>query len=254
MERRCRGGVGLRSVRCAYASPVALVVAVLMLAGPVVASAGMHADSSSVDAPGLTAGPFITGAGLVWESSHGIVLTNSAGRSKVLAPPDAPNWDDFTDLAWFGRDWWALARPSVVLAGRIGGPLRELPLLHKCNPGSSTSSLASLRRSTPSRGTAICSAAEALPPRRTAFRRVGGRRPAVAPLARAHTNARHPRLHGRLREVPRARLLAQSAALDQRRAAVRSCPGRRDGHPGQPDHAAGEQRRHKPEQRVRHPG
>ena len=125
-------------MRCAYATPVALVVAVLMLAGPVVASAGMHADSSSVDAPGLTAGPFITGAGLVWESSHGIVLTNSAGRSKVLAPPDAPNWDNFTDLAWFGRDWWAFARPSVVLAGRIGGPLRELPLLHKCNPGSST--------------------------------------------------------------------------------------------------------------------
>jgi hypothetical protein len=114
------------------------VVAVLMLAGPVVASTGMHAEGSSVDAPGLSAGPFITGAGLVWESSHGIMLTNSAGRSKVLARPDAPNWNNFADLAWFGRDWWALARPSEVLAGRIGGQLRALPLLRKCNPGSTS--------------------------------------------------------------------------------------------------------------------
>ncbi len=125
-------------MRCAYATTVALVVAVLMLAGPVVASAGMHADSSSVDAPGLTAGPFITGAGLVWESSGGIVLTNSAGRSKVLARPDAPNWDGFVDLAWFGRDWWAVARPSGVFAGQIGGQLRALALLRKCNPGSTS--------------------------------------------------------------------------------------------------------------------
>jgi hypothetical protein len=135
---RWRGDVGLRFVRCAYAIPVAFVVAVLMLAGPVVASAGMHGDSSSVDAPGLSAGPFVTGAGLVWESSRGIVLTGFAGRSKVLVRPDAPNWDNFADLAWFGRDWWVLARPSGVLAGRIGGPLRELPLLHKCNPGSAS--------------------------------------------------------------------------------------------------------------------
>ena len=128
----------MRFVRCAYASPVAFVVAVLMLAGPVLASAGMHTEGSSVDAPGLSAGPFFTGAGLVWESSHGIMLTNSAGRSKVLARPDAPNWDGFVDLAWFGRDWWAVARPSGVLAGRIGGQLRALALLRKCNPGSTS--------------------------------------------------------------------------------------------------------------------
>ncbi len=109
-----------------------------MFAGPVVASAGTHGDSSSVDAPGLTAGPFITSAGLVWESSHGILLTNSAGRSKVLARPDAPNWDNVADLAWFGREWWAVARPSGVFAGRIGGQLRALPLLRKCNPGSTS--------------------------------------------------------------------------------------------------------------------
>jgi hypothetical protein len=125
-------------IRLAYAIPVALVVAVLMLAEPVVASAVAPAENSSVDAPGLTAGPFITSAGLVWESSHGIVLTNSAGRSKVLARPDAPNWDNFADLAWFGREWWAVARPSGVFAGRIGGQLRALPLLRKCNPGSTS--------------------------------------------------------------------------------------------------------------------
>jgi hypothetical protein len=128
-------------VRCAYTTPVALVVALLMLAvlaGPVLASAGMHAERSSVDAPGLSVGPFVTSAGLVWESSHGILLTNSAGRSTLLARPDAPNWDNFADLAWFGRDWWALARPSGVLAGRIGGKLRVLPLLRKCNPGSTS--------------------------------------------------------------------------------------------------------------------
>jgi hypothetical protein len=125
-------------MRLAYAIPVALVVAVLMLAGPVLASAGMYAEGSSVDAPGLSAGPFFTGAGLVWESAHGIMLTNSAGRSKVLARPDASNWDGFVDLAWFGRDWWAVARPSGVLAGRIGGQLRALALLRKCNPASTS--------------------------------------------------------------------------------------------------------------------
>ncbi len=107
-----------------------------MLAGPVAASAVLPAGGSSVDAPGLTAGPFITGAGLVWESSGEVMLTNFADRSSVLAAPDAPNWDNFADLAWFGRQWWAVARPSGVFAGRIGGPLRELPLLSKCNPGS----------------------------------------------------------------------------------------------------------------------
>lgn len=123
---------------CAYATLVALVVAASMLARPVVASAALRAGISGFDAPGLTAGPFITDAGLVWESSDGIVLSDAAGRSTVLAPPDAPNWDNLVDLAWFGRGWWAVAHPSGVLAGRIGGPLRELPLLQKCNPGSTS--------------------------------------------------------------------------------------------------------------------
>jgi hypothetical protein len=125
-------------VRCAYATSVGLVIAALILAWPVAASAVLHAERSSVDAPGLSAGPFITGAGLVWESSRGIMLTNSAGRSTVLARPNAPNWDNFADLAWFGLNWWAVARPSGVLAGRIGSQLRVLSLLRKCNPGSTS--------------------------------------------------------------------------------------------------------------------
>lgn len=109
-----------------------------MLAWPVSASAVLPADGSSVDAPGLTAGLSITGAGLVWESSAGVMLTNFADRSAVLAAPDAPNWDNAVDLAWFGPEWWVLARPSGVFAGRIGGSLRELPVLGKCNPGSTS--------------------------------------------------------------------------------------------------------------------
>jgi hypothetical protein len=113
------------------------VVSVLALAWPLAASAAPPTGNSNVDAPGLSAGPLITGTGLVWESSDGITLT-SAGRSTLLGPPDPPNWDNLVDLTWFGQDWWALARPSGVLAGRIGEPLRELPLLGSCNPGSTS--------------------------------------------------------------------------------------------------------------------
>ncbi|MGO9489966.1 MAG: hypothetical protein ACLQBB_13165 [Solirubrobacteraceae bacterium] len=91
---------------------------------------------SIVDAPGLASGPVITDAGLVWESPRGVVVTDAAGGSKVLAPLDARNWDAFVDLAWFGVNQWALARPSGVFAGQIGGALSELPQLRKCNPGS----------------------------------------------------------------------------------------------------------------------
>jgi hypothetical protein len=137
IARRCRGGGGPRPVRGAHATLVALVVSVLALAWPLGALAVPRTGSVNVDAPGLSAGPLITDAGLVWESSDGITLT-SPGRSTVLGPPDPPNWDNLVDLTWFGQDWWALARPSGVLAGRIGGPLHELPLLGSCNPGSAS--------------------------------------------------------------------------------------------------------------------
>jgi hypothetical protein len=107
-----------------------------MLAGPPAADAARQKGVSIVDAPQLASGPVITDAGLVWESPRGVVLTDPAGRSKVLAPIDAPNGDEFVDLAWFGDDQWALARPSGVFAGGIGGALSELPQLRKCNPGS----------------------------------------------------------------------------------------------------------------------
>lgn len=137
IARRRRGGRGPRPVRRAHAALVALVVSVSVLAGPVAASAVPPTGSSNVDAPGLSAGPLITDPGLVWESSDGITLT-SPGKSTVLGPPDPPNWDNLVDLTWFGQDWWALARPSGVLAGRIGGRLHELPLLGNCNPGSTS--------------------------------------------------------------------------------------------------------------------
>jgi hypothetical protein len=80
----------------------------------------------------------ITDFGLVWESSAGVMLTNSARESSVLAAPGAPNWDNVVDQAWFGLDWWVLARPSGVVGGRIGAALREVPLLQRCNPASPT--------------------------------------------------------------------------------------------------------------------
>ncbi len=113
---------------------LALVLA--MLAWPSASCAVLPEGVLGVDAPGLAAGPVITNAGLIWESPQGVVLTDSAGRSKVLAAPDARNWDGSVDVAWFGVDWWVLARPSGVFAGRIGGALSELPQLRRCDPGS----------------------------------------------------------------------------------------------------------------------
>ena len=112
------------------------LVAVFVLAWPAATFAVLSAGVTGADAPGLQSGPFISARGLVWESQRGIVLTNRAGRSRVLAPPDARNWEGSVDLAWFGSDWWVLARPSGVFGGRIGGPLRKLPLLPKCTPAS----------------------------------------------------------------------------------------------------------------------
>jgi hypothetical protein len=111
---------------------VSILVTVLALAWPASAFAVLPTGVTGVDAPGLQSGPFITAAGLVWESEDGIMLTNREGRSKVLAPPGAHNWEGSVDLAWFGSDWWALARASGVFGGRIGSGLRKLPLLRKC--------------------------------------------------------------------------------------------------------------------------
>jgi hypothetical protein len=112
-----------------------VLIVVSLLAWPATASA-LPAGVTGVDAPGLESGPFITRAGLVWESQRGIVLTDRQGSSRVLAAPDARNWEGSVDLAWFGSDWWVLARRSGVFGGRIGGPLRRLPLLRRCTPAS----------------------------------------------------------------------------------------------------------------------
>jgi hypothetical protein len=124
--------------REAHIVVVVLILAIGMLAVPIAASAALPAEGSSVDAPGLSAGPFLGNAGLVWEGPEGIMLTGSAAKSTVLAPSDAPNWDNFVDLAWFGADWWVVAEPSGVFAGEIGGELSELPVLRRCNPATPT--------------------------------------------------------------------------------------------------------------------
>jgi hypothetical protein len=137
---RRRRGVDLHQRDCAgnrvpaprLAHCVSILVTVLALAWPASAFAVLPTGVTGVDAPGLQSGPFITAAGVVWESEDGIMLTNREGRSKVLAPPGARNWEGSVDLAWFGSDWWALARPSGVFGGRIGSGLRRLPLLRKC--------------------------------------------------------------------------------------------------------------------------
>lgn len=107
-----------------------------MFTGPAVAYAAQSDGVSIVDSPGLISGPVVTNAGLVWESPQGVMLTSTTGTSKVLAPPDSRNGDGLVDLAWFGARSWALARPSGVFAGPIGGALSELPSLRRCNPGS----------------------------------------------------------------------------------------------------------------------
>jgi hypothetical protein len=101
-----------------------------------VASAGANlpAEGSQVTAPGITTGPLITEAGLVWEGSEGVMLTHPDDAQSVLAPNTTPNWDNAIDEAWFGSAWWVLAGGQGVLSGPIGGPLRPLGVLGRCNP------------------------------------------------------------------------------------------------------------------------
>ena len=63
-------------------------------------------------------------------------------KRQVLARRDAPNWNGEVDLAWFGQDWWVLARPSGVFGGRVGGALAQLPMLRRCNPATRSASSA----------------------------------------------------------------------------------------------------------------
>ncbi len=128
-----RGGAWLARRGC-----LALAVASLALAWPGGARAVSVPDGSSVDAPGLTGGPFITDAGLAWDGKSAVMLTSRAGRSRVLAKLGVPDREFPPQLGWFGSDWWAQARASGVFAGRIGGALHELRALRRCNPDSLT--------------------------------------------------------------------------------------------------------------------
>ena len=117
----------------------ALVCVASLLAAPGRASAALPADGSSLDAPELSAGPFITDEGLVWAGPDGTMLTRPEGSSSVLAPPGPPppsNGGNVADFAWFGRAWWVQALANGVFGGRIGGPLHRLPVPNWCIPGS----------------------------------------------------------------------------------------------------------------------
>jgi hypothetical protein len=87
-------------------------------------------------ASGFTTGPLITDQGLVWEGSAGVLLTRSNGTTSVLAKRGMPNWDNVIDQAWFGSRWWVIADAGGVFTGRIGGRLKRLRALARCNPGS----------------------------------------------------------------------------------------------------------------------
>jgi len=123
----------LRGVRCVLVATAGLTVGVLALACPFSAGAAVPAPLPGVAAPGLTAGPVVTDAGLVWQSSTAIELTDAAGNStrlgSVVGTPAMGAFDD----AWFGLGWWVLVRPSGVFSGPIGGTLRKLSLLQRCH-------------------------------------------------------------------------------------------------------------------------
>lgn len=125
---------GRARTRGLLAALAGLTVAVLALVWPFAAGAVLPAQGPGVDAPGLTAGPLVTDAGLVWQNSTAIELTDAAGDSRQLsAGVGRPGTDAFHD-AWFGLQYWVVARPSGVFAGPIGGALRKPALLQRCNP------------------------------------------------------------------------------------------------------------------------
>jgi hypothetical protein len=110
-----------------------LAVGVLAFAWPFSAGAAVPAPLPGIAAPGLTAGPVVTDAGLVWQSSTAIELTDAAGNSTRLASVvGTPAMGAFDD-AWFGLGWWVLVRPWGVFSGPIGGTLRKLSLLQRCH-------------------------------------------------------------------------------------------------------------------------
>ena len=122
----------LRGVRCVLVATAGLTVGGLALVWPFSAGAAVPAPLPGVAAPGMTAGPVVTDAGLVWQSSTAIELTDAAGNSTTLAAVvGTPAMGAFDD-AWFGLGWWAVVRPSGVFSGPIGGTLRKLSLLQRC--------------------------------------------------------------------------------------------------------------------------
>jgi len=122
----------LRVVCCLSVATAGLTVGVPAVAWPFSAGAAVPAPPG-LAAPGLTAGPVVTDAGLVWQSSTAIELTDAAGNSRTLAAVVGTPATGAFDDAWFGTRWWVLVRPWGVFSGAIGGTLHKLPLLQRCN-------------------------------------------------------------------------------------------------------------------------
>jgi hypothetical protein len=130
-------GAPLRQGRCGWrrrGSAVGLALALIALTQ--LGTNATLAAEGPLAAAGFTAGPLITDAGLVWEGSAGVLLTRTNGTTSVLANRGVPNWDNFIDQAWFGSRWWVIAGAGGVLGGHIGGRLKPLRALARCDPGS----------------------------------------------------------------------------------------------------------------------
>src|SRR5271168_2728954 len=92
---------------CRSLALAAWVVGLVTVWIPVgVAAAILPAEGSSIDASGLTSGPAITDAGLVWDSAQGIMLSGPTGATSVLYPTPVAG-ENVTD--WLGLDWWVVA-------------------------------------------------------------------------------------------------------------------------------------------------
>ncbi len=117
--------------------PSACALALSLLAVVLIgATASVGVQAAPVVASGFADGPLVTDEGLVWDGLAGVELTRANETTSVLTQTDAPNWDNFVDQAWFGSRWWAIAGTGGVRGGPIGGPLKSVPSLARCNPGS----------------------------------------------------------------------------------------------------------------------
>ena len=127
----------------------------------------------------------MTDAGLVWESPGGVVVTDPAGDSKVLAPPDARNWDRYR-------------RPRLVRRQSVGSgsPVRRVRRHNRRSTERATAAAqvqpglsrdpGGHRDVYARQGASVCGSARAmLPDWQGTLRGRAGHRPALSPVTRA---------------------------------------------------------------------